>query len=97
MIFLTEKIRNSDRIEVIVYDTLEQLSESVDWQDILDEAIKILDDSGKIYKWDDTKKNEYGMVFNYSFRVIGIDEELVRKCNNEFIRLGQSETFEIKI
>jgi hypothetical protein len=60
MIFLTDNIRKENRIEFIVYDSLEDLSQRVDWHDILDSASTILDEEGKIYSWDDTKEEEVG-------------------------------------
>ena len=95
MIFLTEKTKNRNSIVVTVYDSLEDLSQRVDWQDTLDSPLKILDEEGKIYVWDDSKRNEVGTVFNYSFKTIGRDLELVEKCKTKFIQLGQPDSFEI--
>jgi hypothetical protein len=96
MIFLTEKIRNRNRIEVFVYDSLEDLAQRVDWQDILDESLRILDEDGNLYAWDDSKRNEVGTVFEYSFKRNGTDPELMRKCKDKFIQLGQPDSFEIE-
>jgi hypothetical protein len=97
MIFLTEKIRNRNKIEVFVYDSLDDLARRVDWQDILDKSLKILDEEGKLYVWDDSKKDEVGTVFNYSFKTNGTDLELVNKCKAKFSELGQPDSFEIDI
>lgn len=97
MIFLAEKIRNRNKIEVFVYDNLEDLARRVDWQDILDGSLKILDEEGKLYIWDDSQKNQAGTVFGYSFKTNGTDLELVAKCKVKFIQLGRPDSFEIEI
>lgn len=97
MIFLTEKIRNRNKIEVFVYDSLEDLARRVEWQDILDNSLKILDEDGKLYVWDDSKKDQIGTVFNYSFKTNETDLELIRKCKAMFTQLGQPDSFEIDI
>ena len=96
MIFLTKKIRNRNKIDVIVYDSLEDLSQRVEWQDILDISLKILDNEGKVYVWDDSKTNEAGTVYNYSFKTIGTDLVLVEKCRTKFRLLGKPDSFEIE-
>lgn len=96
MVFLTEKIRNRNRIEVFVYDSLEDLAERVDWQDILDESLRIFDEDGNLYVWDDSKGKEVGTVSDYSFKTNGTDFELVKKCKDKFIQLGQPDSFEIE-
>jgi hypothetical protein len=96
MIFLTEKIRKRDRIEVFVYDSLEDLVQRVDWQDILDNSLRILDEDGNLYVWDESKRTEVGTVFDYSFKTNGTDFELVKKCKDKFNQLGQPDSFEIE-
>lgn len=96
MIFLTE-IRNRKKIEVIVYDSLQDLSQRVDWQDVLDDSLKILDEEGRIYVWDNSKRDQLGTVFNYSFKTNGTDSELAEKCKVKFSQLGQPDRFEIEI
>ena len=96
MIFLTEKIRNRNRIEVFVYDSLEDLAQRVDWQDILDESLRILDEDGNLYAWDDSKRKEVGTVSNYSFKRNGTDFYLMKKCKDKFIQLGKPDSFEIE-
>ena len=96
MIFLIYTIRTKKGIEVVIYDSLDDLSQRVDWQDILDPSIKILDEEGKIYVWDDSKENEVGTVYGYSFKIIGTDLELLQKCKTRFEQLGQPGEFEIE-
>jgi len=96
MIFLTDKIRNKDRIEVFVYDSLEDLAQRVDRQDILDESLRILDENGNLYVWDESKSNEVGTVFGYSFKTNGTDLELVKRCKDKFTQLGLPNNFELE-
>jgi len=95
MIFLTEKIRNKNKIEVFVYASLESLAQSIDWQDILDESLRIIDEDGNLYIWDESKKNEVGTVFNYSFKTNGKDLELIKKCIDKFNQLGKPNDFKL--
>jgi hypothetical protein len=97
MIFLTERIRSTHRIEVIVYDSLEDLSQRVDWQDVLGDSLRILDEEGQIHIWDHSKKEEVGTVFKYSFKTNGRDLELAEKCKRLFVQLGKPRCFEIEI
>jgi len=96
MIFLTEKVRNRDKVEVFVYVNLEDLAQRVEWQDILDESIRILDEDGNIYVWDDAKRSEVGTVYHYSFKRHGVDLELIKKCKDKFIQLGKPDNFDIE-
>jgi hypothetical protein len=98
MIFLTQKIRNTSKskIEVTIYESLEDLSQRVEWQDILDDSLKIMDEDGKLYVWDDSNRNEVGTVFNYSFKTNGTDAELIKKVKDEFTKLGQPDSFVIE-
>lgn len=97
MIFLADTIRNENKIEVFVYESLDDLAQRVDWQDILDSSLKILDEDGKLYVWGDSKKDQTGTVFNYSFKTNGTDLELARKCKAKFNQLGQLDSFNIEI
>lgn len=96
MIFLIQKIRNSNRIEVIVYESLDNVAQRIEWQDILDNTLKILDEVGNLYAWDDSKKNELGTVYNYSFKRNGTDLALIRHCKEKFMQLGQPDCFEME-
>jgi hypothetical protein len=95
MIFLTDNIRKENRIEFIVYDSLEDLSKRVDWQDILDPSLIILDEDGNIYTWDDKKIEEIGIVFNYSFKAVRTDLDLAKRCKAKFFEMGRPYSFEL--
>ena len=60
---------NSDPKEIVVYDTINQLTNMVEWQDILDKGVTNIDSDGNVYEWDDKKKNRtcnYLWLFNES-------------------------------
>jgi hypothetical protein len=95
MIFLTEKTVDKKKIEVIVYESLEDLSERVEWRDILDDSLIILDDQGRIFAWDDSQNNEVGTIYHYTFKVVGMDSELAEKCQTKFNEFEQVWEFEI--
>ena len=98
MIFLTDKKKiNNNKIQFDVYESLEDLSQRVEWQDILDPSIMILDSEGKIYVWDDSKQQELGTVYDYSFKVRGTDLNLADQCNTMYGQLGQPNSFEIEL
>jgi hypothetical protein len=81
--------KNRNKIEVVIYDSLEDLAQRVEWQDILADSLKILDENGNVYVWDNSKRNEFGTIFDYSFKTNGTDLELINKCKDKFIQLGQ--------
>jgi len=62
----------------------------------LDESLKILDEEGNLYVWDDSKRNEAGSVFGYSFKTNGTDFEIVKICKEKFNQLGQPDSFVIE-
>ncbi|HEY0656584.1 MAG TPA: hypothetical protein VGD65_25800 [Chryseosolibacter sp.] len=95
MIFLTERIGNSATIEVEVYASLADVAERVEWQDILSDFLTVLDEQGNVYVWDNTKSNEAGTTYDYSFRIKGADLHLAKLCLARFRALGQPPTFEI--
>lgn len=93
MIFL---IDHNTKQNVSVYDNLTQLSQMVEWQDILDISIIILDEEGRTYAWDDSKKSEYGTVYNYTFKVTGTNQDLLQRCKLTFEKLGRTDEFELE-
>ena len=95
MIFLIDRVEGANRLEVNVYESLEDVSQRIDWQDILDPLLTILDEQGKIYVWDDSRQDEVGTDFNYSFKPIGTNLELAGKCKAKFLQSGKSDSFEI--
>ncbi len=58
MIFLI--FIDDDEESIDVYDSLEDFSYRVDRQDIINSDEILIDEFGNIYKWDETKTEEYG-------------------------------------
>jgi len=63
----------------------------------LDNSLRILDEDGKLYVWDDSRKDQVGTVFSNSFKTNGIDLELMNKCKTKFDQMGRPDNFEIDI
>ena len=97
MIFLIEKPASGESIKVVVYDSLEDLAQRVEWQDILEQSLRILDEEGNIYVWDDTKTNEWGIVYGYSLITNGTDTPLASKCKEKLNQLGHPGDFKIEV
>jgi hypothetical protein len=97
MIFLICKEFADNKIDVVVYESLKDLSQRVEWQDIISNTCKILDEDGVLYRWDDSKREEWATVFDYSFKAKGTDLELLQICNTTFSNLGYPESFELEI
>lgn len=80
MIFLVENARDGNKIKLETYTSLDDVAQRVEWQDILDPSIIIVDEEGILYAWDDSKSEEIGIVYNYTFKINGRDEALASKC-----------------
>lgn len=92
MIFSVDN--NSDPKEIVVYDDIDQLASMVEWQDVLDTGLVIIDSDGNIYVWDDTKDSEIGATYDYSMKVVGTNTELANKCKQTYERQhGPTEFF----
>lgn len=94
MIFLID--HSNGKQNVVVYDNLIQLSQMVEWQDILDVSCIILDEEGKLYAWDDSKKEEIGTIYDYTFKMIGTNEDLLQRCKLAFEKPGRVDEFELE-
>ncbi len=79
----------SDPKEILVYDSIDQLTNMVEWQDILDKGVINIDTDGKIYEWDDNQKSEYGSIYGYSMKVVGTNVDLANKCFLTYERLNR--------
>ena len=79
--------------EVNVYDNFDQLTSMVEWQDILNDDIAVIDELGNIYKWDSRKSEEIGTIYNYTMISIAANIDLSLKCNNQYSELNQPNTF----
>lgn len=72
--------KESGIVEVSVYKSLADLTRHIEWQDVLGEHFTIIDATGNIYKWDDTRTEEYATTYNYSLRIARVDGELGKLC-----------------
>lgn len=79
--------------EVTVYESINQLVNMVEWQDVLDKGVTIIDSEGKIYEWDDAKNEEYATVYEYSMRVAGTNTDLADKCVRAYEALDNLSEF----
>ena len=70
----------NNTFEAVVYESIEEFTKRAEWQDVIDNCFIIIDNNGKIYKWDDSKKDEYGTVYNYTLKIDRIDSELSKAC-----------------
>lgn len=83
----------SDPKKIIVYDSLHQLVNMVEWQDILDKGIVNIDSEGNIYEWDDTKYSEYATLHGYTMKVVGTNTDLANTCKKIFEKLNKPSEF----
>ena len=88
--------KDNNTFEVVVYESLEDFTKRTEWQDIIDDYFTIIDDKGKIYKWDDSKKEEYGTIYNYTLKIDRIDKELGKACLSNYETNNFSTEFKFK-
>ena len=83
MIFLINKV--DSEYQVIVYEDIDHLIYSIEWQDIFEGKSLIIDENGVEYEWDSTKKDEIGTVYGYTIistpRVSGLITECLKRVN----------------
>ena len=84
---------NSDPKEIVVYDTINQLTNMVEWQDILDKGVTNIDSDGNVYEWDDKKKIEHATIYGYSMKVVRTNIDLANKCIQTYERLNRPSEF----
>lgn len=58
------KDKNTKHIEED--STLQEISSSLEWQDVAHDAYEITDRSGNRYQWDKQRQNEIGLVYGYT-------------------------------
>jgi hypothetical protein len=73
-----------NKFEVCVYDSLEEFTQRTEWQDALGDYFTILDEKGNIYKWDDSKTEEYATIYNYTLIIKKVDKELGILCQRNY-------------
>ena len=79
--------------EVTVYESINQLVNMVEWQDILDKGVTIIDTEGEIYEWNSAKNEEYATVYGYSMGVVGTNMDLADKCIRAYKTLDKPSEF----
>ena len=85
---IANKVKHVD-----VYDSTEHLSSSVEWQDILDNDLTIIDEIGNIYQWDNSKTKEIGTTYNYTLKICGFNPELSREILNTYTASNKPSEF----
>jgi hypothetical protein len=90
-IFNLYKVKNLH--EVVVYNSIGDFTKMVEWQDVFDSQCIIIDELGGIYKWDDTKKDEYATTYDYTLVVKEINLELAKLCKHNYVQKNFSDEF----
>jgi hypothetical protein len=67
---------NQNKYEILTYESIDEIVNSIEWQDVLEDYFMIIDEQGNIYKWDESKDIEYGTVYGYSLKIVDYDIEL---------------------
>ena len=78
MIFLIDKVDSEH--QVIVYESIADLTQRVEWQDIFEGKSIIIDKNGTEYEWDSSQKNEIGTVHDYTIIPTLRVSELISEC-----------------
>jgi hypothetical protein len=89
--------REENKFEIVVYDSLKDFTSGTEWQDILGDYVTIIDKSGNIYKWDDSKKEEYATVNNFTLKIVESDLELGKLCQEKYEQNEFSTEFSFEI
>jgi hypothetical protein len=89
--------REKNKFEICVYESLEDFTKRTEWQDILGDYFTILDENGNIYKWDESKVEEFATVYDYTLIIKKTDEELGKLCKRNYVfkNFATEFTFEI--
>jgi hypothetical protein len=78
MIFLINMVGSEH--QVIVYESISDLTQRVEWQDIVEGKSIIIDENGTEYEWDSSRKNEIGTVYWYTLIRTSRVSELIAPC-----------------
>lgn len=89
--------KEDNKFEIVVYDSLQDFSSRTEWQDIFGNYFTIIDKLGNIYKWDDSKKEEYGTVYNFTLKIVKNDLELGKLCQQKYEQNKFSTEFSFEI
>jgi hypothetical protein len=89
--------REKDIFEICVYESLDDFTQRTEWQDALNDYFTILDENGNIYKWDESKTEEFATTYNYTLIIKKTDVELGDLCKRNYAlsNFASEFTFEI--
>lgn len=79
-LFLCYLNRKENTWEVDVYDSTHDVAQRVEWMDILEPDLIMVDEHGVCYRWDRNKTGEEGMTYGYTLVESGINKELAEAC-----------------
>ena len=65
---------------IVVYDNITDLTQRIEWQDIFEGQLTIIDEFGVEYDWDATRFNEIGTTYNYTLIPTSRVSNLVTQC-----------------
>jgi hypothetical protein len=89
--------REQNKYEIEVFNSLEDFTHSNEWQDILGDYFIILDEKGNIYRWDESKTDEYATVYDYTLVIKRTDEELGKLCQQNYVLNNFATEFNFEI
>lgn len=81
--------------QTIVYDNISDLTSRVEWQDIQDTGVTIIDEEGNIYNWDKTKDEEISTSYDYTMKIVGSNKILGQSCFITYKRLNEPVEFNL--
>ena len=82
MIFLIHEVDSIN--QVIVYESIPDLIQRVEWQDVFEGKSIIIDKNGTEYEWDSTQKNEIGCIHDYTIIPTSRVSKLITECLKRF-------------
>jgi hypothetical protein len=91
MVFLIDAVDAVN--EVVVYESLEDITSRIEWQDVAEGGSTILDEQGRTYGWDNSKVGEYGTTYGYTLMMRDVDYSLRDQCIREYEALGKPAEF----
>lgn len=93
MIFAIDNF--TEQKQTVVYDNISDLTSRVEWQDIQDTGVIIIDEEGNIYNWDETKKEEISTTYDYTMKIVGSNKKLGHSCFITYKRLHEPTEFDL--
>lgn len=93
MIFVIDNY--TEQKQTLVYNNLSDLTNRVEWQDILDTGVTIIDEEGNIYNWDETKEDEISTTYDYTMKIVDSNKILGQSCFLIYKRLNEPAEFNL--